>query len=420
MFHWMRQKSEATPPPPSNKSREAAERPTKSAQGVPASEHAPTSSPPDATTLSLTQLLQRETPLSPEQIENLRDEAKDAGKFLAEILVEKGIFAEQELITFLVKHCRIPYLSLLNYLVQPKIAQLLPEQVCRKYGVLPLDVLGKSITVAMVNPLDTAALRAVQSALSAYRVKPVLCSATHLQAALDKAFGTQRPTQPAPAPPSSEPKSRTYETAPSPNPTVKDLPAEEDLPEAEPLLDESTIFKRSGHLAVAGDAYSNSSAMDTPAASSSPVSPLGQVVETMLESMRETYALMARRFPLFAELNSEEVAQIFTSGALREFKAGEYLCRQGTQSDEFFVLLTGKAEVRLNGESVTVLESGEPFGEMAALTHSVRSADVVGVEDGAILVLTRALLEEQWPRSVANRVLLNLVAILSARLRKRL
>ena len=67
-------------------------------------------------------------------------------------------------------------LNLGDYKVSQDIVKLVPRDLCLRYRLMPIDVLGKNLTLAMVNPLDDAALAAIQQACPEYRLKPFLCS----------------------------------------------------------------------------------------------------------------------------------------------------------------------------------------------------------------------------------------------------
>ena len=56
-------------------------------------------------------------------------------------------------------------------LIQPEALQLIPEAMARKYNVVPLEVKGNVLQVAMANPNDILALEALAT-LSRMRIEP--------------------------------------------------------------------------------------------------------------------------------------------------------------------------------------------------------------------------------------------------------
>lgn len=91
-------------------------------------------------------------------------------------LVSLGFLKESDLTNFLVKHLKLPRLNLGDYKVSQDIVNIVPRELCLRYRLMPIDVLGKNLTLAMVNPLDDAALAAIQQACPNFRLKPFLCS----------------------------------------------------------------------------------------------------------------------------------------------------------------------------------------------------------------------------------------------------
>lgn len=91
-------------------------------------------------------------------------------------LVDLGFIKEPDLTNFLVKHLKLPRLNLTDYKVSQDIVKTVPRDLCLRFRLMPIDILGKNLTLAMVNPLDDAALAAVQQACPEFRLKPFLCS----------------------------------------------------------------------------------------------------------------------------------------------------------------------------------------------------------------------------------------------------
>jgi len=87
-----------------------------------------------------------------------------------------------------------PGIARLNVLVQaptPEALQLVPENLARKYNVVPLAVEDTTLRVAMVNPDDILTIEAL-AARTKKRISPVAASAVDIREAIDfnyKAFG---------------------------------------------------------------------------------------------------------------------------------------------------------------------------------------------------------------------------------------
>ena len=88
----------------------------------------------------------------------------------------------------------VPGIARLNVLVQaptPEALQLVPENLARKYNVVPLAVEDTTLRVAMANPDDILTIEAL-AALTKKRISPVAASVVDIREAVDfnyKAFG---------------------------------------------------------------------------------------------------------------------------------------------------------------------------------------------------------------------------------------
>ena len=144
---------------------------------------------------TLGQLLLEEGLISQEQLDaSLTMQAAEGG-FLGRILVRQGFVSQEAVASALVKQCKIPHLSLLDYNIGPDVLQLIPAEVCRQHHVLPIDKLGRILTVAMVDPLDLDALQAIRESCPELRIKPILCNWEHYAIVSEKVFGEQASKQ---------------------------------------------------------------------------------------------------------------------------------------------------------------------------------------------------------------------------------
>jgi CRP-like cAMP-binding protein len=80
---------------------------------------------------------------------------------------------------------------------------------------------------------------------------------------------------------------------------------------------------------------------------------------------------------LFADLDTpqlEAIDHIFEEVA---FAPGERILRQGISGSNFYVIVEGEADIRIDGTGVAVLARGDFFGEMSLLLGEAPTADVV-------------------------------------------
>lgn len=111
------------------------------------------------------------------------------GGFLGRALVELGYIDQNTLISFLVKQCKIPHLNLLDYEIHEDLLTLIPKEVCLKHNLVPIDKLGRILTVAMVDPLDIEALEEIRGICPDLKIKPILCTWEHYEAVARRILG---------------------------------------------------------------------------------------------------------------------------------------------------------------------------------------------------------------------------------------
>lgn len=131
----------------------------------------------------------------------------------------------------------------------------------------------------------------------------------------------------------------------------------------------------------------------------------------------EREARLARQVGLFRGLAREDIAKIFSRGMTMNVKKGDTVFYKGTVGNQMFVVLGGKLGVHDGKNRIAELKTGALFGEMALLDAAPRSATVTALEDSLLFVLNETVFQRLLTKRVAVRLLLNIVATLSQRLR---
>ena len=134
-------------------------------------------------------------------------------------------------------------------------------------------------------------------------------------------------------------------------------------------------------------------------------------------SLRELLA----RGPLFARLAPADLDRLAALFRRRRYRAGEPVFREGDPGTALYVVETGEVKVLLGGSEgkevvLSLLGSGEFFGELALLDGEPRSADAVATAATEVLVLPR----EDFLRFLGEvpAVAINMLAALSRRFRR--
>ena len=88
-----------------------------------------------------------------------------------------------------------------------------------------------------------------------------------------------------------------------------------------------------------------------------------------------------KRVPLFADLTTEEIAQIGRLFKQRRFDAGETIIQEGSGGAAIYVIESGEAKVFLGQKEHSTLKAGDYFGEIAMFDEGTRMASIVASTD---------------------------------------
>jgi CRP-like cAMP-binding protein len=102
--------------------------------------------------------------------------------------------------------------------------------------------------------------------------------------------------------------------------------------------------------------------------------------------------MLLRQVPLFANLDPDDLEELSALAIERRYTRDAALCKEGEQSDEVFLVVSGRVRAWVTGAGGaerTLGESGDGscIGEMAALDHAPRTATVSAMTDTRVLVL---------------------------------
>lgn len=92
---------------------------------------------------------------------------------------------------------------------------------------------------------------------------------------------------------------------------------------------------------------------------------------------------------IFSKLDRSDLERIGKVVVARSYAKGEEIVKEGEQAVAFYVIVSGRVEIRKSGELLNTIGPGGSFGEMALLDGYPRVASVVAAEDTECLVMTR-------------------------------
>jgi len=132
-------------------------------------------------------LLVREGLIDNEQLARALQEQKGSNDKLGGILVKLNFVTEDKLIAFLSRQYGIQSITLSQLDIDPEVLKLVPEQIARKYEVLPIQRQGNQVTLAMADPTNVFALDDV-GFMTNLQVIPVVASQAAIRAAIDRSY----------------------------------------------------------------------------------------------------------------------------------------------------------------------------------------------------------------------------------------
>src|SRR5215510_265874 len=141
--------------------------------------------------VKLGDLLLKAKLISQEQLDAALKSQREEGGKLGEALVRVGAVTENDITETLSQQFGVPSIDLASFEIDPSVIKIVPGDVARKYGVLPVNKTGATLTIAMVDPTNVFAMDDIKF-MTGYNVEPVVASEVALRKAIDRHYGTPR------------------------------------------------------------------------------------------------------------------------------------------------------------------------------------------------------------------------------------
>ncbi|HEX6063254.1 MAG TPA: ATPase, T2SS/T4P/T4SS family, partial [Longimicrobiales bacterium] len=132
-------------------------------------------------------LLVREGLISPVQLNAALQDARQHNTRIGYSLIKLGFVPEADLTRMLARQYRVPAVDLERVNVDPKIIKLISAELASKHVVMPLRRVGRTLTLAMANPIDVAAIDAIKFA-TRMEIEPVVVGEYTLRGHLQRYY----------------------------------------------------------------------------------------------------------------------------------------------------------------------------------------------------------------------------------------
>jgi len=135
----------------------------------------------------LTEILIKNKLITDEELKKALEVQKQKGGKLSEIIIELKFIKEGELISALSKGLGLPLIDLRRFKIDYEVAKLVPVDISRHYQIIAVSKMGKTITLAMADPLNIFAIDDVE-ALTGYKINPIISSAQDIAQTIESVY----------------------------------------------------------------------------------------------------------------------------------------------------------------------------------------------------------------------------------------
>jgi type IV pilus assembly protein PilB len=114
--------------------------------------------------MKLGELLVKSGTISEDMLAQALEAQKKEGTRLGTTLINLGYVKEDEMLIQLAKHFGVRSVDLRNTELDDALLELIPGDLAGKYLIVPIKRYGRTLTIAMINPGDLAAIEDIQFA----------------------------------------------------------------------------------------------------------------------------------------------------------------------------------------------------------------------------------------------------------------
>ena len=125
--------------------------------------------------------------INPADIDALVYTQQDKNIGLVKSLIKQGLISEQDLLVLLMRELHLPSIDLTKYRFDERLKGAIGEKTARQYQVMPLSLLGNTLTVAISDPLNVFILDDLRN-LTGKEIDIVIASESQILRAIDQFY----------------------------------------------------------------------------------------------------------------------------------------------------------------------------------------------------------------------------------------
>ncbi|MGH2569815.1 MAG: type IV-A pilus assembly ATPase PilB [bacterium] len=127
--------------------------------------------------------------ITTDQLDDIRTQQKSSGESFDASLVKTGAMSESELLTALSRVYDMPAVDLAHFDVDRAAVELLPSEVAAKFMAVPIRKVGRTLTLAMADPVNLYAIDDIKFMVG-LEVQPVVAAESAIKKTIDRFYGT--------------------------------------------------------------------------------------------------------------------------------------------------------------------------------------------------------------------------------------
>ena len=127
--------------------------------------------------------------ISKDQFNKAKEEAERTGLTMEKVLINSGAVTLEKLMGIRADMLGVVYMDLGDYLIDPEVVRLVPEDTVKKDLAMPLFKIGETLTVAMVDPSNIEAIDEIRRQSKCKAIDPVLSTEEDIRSTIDKFYG---------------------------------------------------------------------------------------------------------------------------------------------------------------------------------------------------------------------------------------
>ena len=133
-------------------------------------------------------LLQEQGFLTAEQVAAAANSMREGDETTLDVLVSSGVISQDDVLGIIAEQFGIKYCHVDPSAIDPEITKILPAEIARKYGVVPIVGDADSLTVALTDPMGYDAVDSLRYVLHGRDVQAVLAPLDELKVAMEKLY----------------------------------------------------------------------------------------------------------------------------------------------------------------------------------------------------------------------------------------